>query len=351
MDIKALVRESIWNLQGYSSARHEYDGVADIFLDANENPYQSEINRYPDPFQLKLKDRLSEIKHIVPDRIFIGNGSDEAIDLIIRIFCEPDKDNIIIFPPTYGMYKVSADINNVKTIKSSLTADYQINTSDALSKINAHTKVAFICSPNNPTGNIMKRSDVLHFIKNFNGITVIDEAYIDFSDGPGYSDWIDQNPGLIILQTLSKAWGAAGIRLGIAMSNEVVIGLLNKVKPPYNVNSLSQQRALEVLSDEADFNARVNQIKRERERVAESLLSMELVRKVHPSEANFLLVEMDRAAQLFRYLREKGVVIRDRTRTHLCNDCLRITIGLPQENDRLLEEIGIFDNQESANKP
>lgn len=342
MELKDLVRENIWNLNGYSSARHEFEGKADVFLDANENPFESDINRYPDPFQADVKDKLSDIKNITTNRIFLGNGSDEAIDLIMRIFCKPGVDQILTFPPTYGMYKVSADINDVEVIESSLTSDYQIDVNDALSKVTDYTKVAFICSPNNPTGNLIDRSTIEKFMDSFGGITVIDEAYIDFADTESMIHMLDRYPRLIVMQTLSKAWGAAGIRLGLAYANQEIIALFNKVKPPYNINSLTQQKALTLLNNVGLCVDQKLMILSERKRVQIALQDFDFVRQIHPSDANFILVEFDHAERIFEYLRDEGVVIRNRTKTHLCADCLRITIGTPEENKTLLEALKEF---------
>jgi len=343
MELKDLVRPNIWSLKGYSSARHEFEGEADVYLDANENPYDTAVNRYPDPFQIEVKKRLSKIKNVPVENIFVGNGSDEAIDLILRIFCEPGVDSILTFPPTYGMYQVSADINNVGIVKSSLTTDYQVDMNDALSRMTSQTKVAFICSPNNPTGNLIGRKSVEDFMSKFNGITVLDEAYIDFADDSGFSEMIEKYPRLIVLQTLSKAWGAAGIRFGLAYAQKGIMDLLNKVKPPYNVNALTQRKALEILNKEDGFKAQLTEIKVERSKLEMALPTFEMVKKIHPSDANFLLVEFDKPLEVFHYLRSKGIVIRDRTKTHLCDDCLRITIGTPEENQRLLTSLKEFE--------
>lgn len=344
MELKDLVRPNIWSLKGYSSARHEFEGEAEVYLDANENPYETNVNRYPDPFQMKVKERLSQIKNVPVENIFVGNGSDEAIDLIMRIFCEPGRDNILTFPPTYGMYSVSADINNVEIIESSLLTDYQIDIDNTLSEINANTKVAFICSPNNPTGNQIDTQSIDTFLEKFKGITVIDEAYIDFATEKGYANLINKYPRLIVLQTLSKAWGAAGIRFGLAYANEEIMQLINKVKPPYNVNVLTQQKALAILNDEEAFNVKLDEIIAERIKLEKALADISLIQKIHPSDANFLLVQFGEALEVFHYLRSKGIVIRDRTKTHLCADCLRVTVGTPEENQRLLSALRAFEN-------
>jgi len=345
MSLRELVRPNIWKLKGYSSARHEFEGEADVYLDANENPYATDINRYPDPFQEAVKSRLSEIKGIPNQNIFIGNGSDEPIDLILRIFCEPGVDNILTFPPTYGMYRVSADINNVAIIESSLTPDFQIDVPNALKQVDRYTKVAFICSPNNPTGNTIDHYSITSFLNSFNGITVIDEAYIDFSDDRSFSTLLDRYPRLIVLQTLSKAWGAAGIRLGLAYAQGEILRLLNKVKPPYNINILTQTRGLQLLQNVDQFKQQVTEIKAQRAQVAAALKDLDVVKKIYPSDTNFLLVEFDKPLEVFEYLRSEGVVIRDRTKTHLCDNCLRITIGTPEENKRLLQSLDAYTNE------
>ena len=295
-----------------------------------------------------MKKRLSEIKGIPPQNIFIGNGSDEPIDLILRIFCEPGVDNILTFPPTYGMYQVSAEINNVSIKESSLTVDYQMDVADALKQVDRNTKVAFICSPNNPTGNTIDHYSITSFLNSFKGITVIDEAYIDFSDERSFGAMLDRYPRLIVLQTLSKAWGAAGIRLGLAYAQGEILRLLNKVKPPYNINILTQNRGLQVLEDVKGFELQVAEIKTQRTQVKESLENFAIVKKIHPSATNFLLVEFDQPLEVFHYLRSKGVVIRDRTKTHLCDNCLRITIGTPEENERLLQSLRSYINEMKA---
>ena len=348
MSLEELVRPNIWRLKGYSSARHEFEGIADVYLDANENPYDTDINRYPDPFQTAVKKRLSVIKGVPVENMFIGNGSDEPIDLLLRIFCEPGVDNILTFPPTYGMYQVSADINDVQIIESSLTTDYQIDIDQSLKLINNQTKVAFICSPNNPTGNLIDHNSVLRFLDSFKGISVIDEAYIDFAGSEGFAKMLVDYPRLVILQTLSKAWGAAGIRLGLAFASKAIIGLLNKIKPPYNINVLTQNRALEVLEDTESFNNQVEEIKTQKAEIIKSLGQLEIVIKIHPSDTNFLLVEFDKPMEVFEYLRSNGIVIRDRTKTHLCDNCLRITIGTPEENERLLRSLRSFINAMKA---
>ena len=337
-----LARKNIQSLQPYSSARHEFEGTAEIFLDANENPFDNGMNRYPDPSQTAVKKRIQELKGISPENIFLGNGSDEAIDLLMRIFCEPGEDHIITLPPTYGMYQVSADICGVEVKKINLTSDFQPDVSAILAAANIHSKILFICSPNNPTGNSIDREIVEKLIQEFSGIVVIDEAYIDFAAGESATSFIGQYPNVVILQTFSKAWGMAGIRLGMAFASEEIISLFNKVKPPYNINVLTQEKALEGMATEEEVYEKVNTILAERTKLEALLPNFSFVQKVYPSDANFLLVKVDHPNKLYKHLVEKGIVIRNRSTVVLCDGCLRFTIGQPKENNSLLEALTTF---------
>ena len=333
-DVLALVRPHLLSIQPYSSARDEFDQSAVgtqqfVYLDANENPYDTGHNRYPDPHQRELKKKISGIKGVAPEYIFLGNGSDEAIDLIIRLFCN-ENDNVLIPYPTYGMYEVSARINNIKIKKSLLDENFN------LTKIDKNEKVIFICSPNNPTGNLL---DVQSVLDQFKGIVVVDEAYIDFASKPGFIQQLDKYPNLIVLQTFSKAWGLAGLRLGMAFAQPEIIALLNKIKAPYNISSATQKLALQALAGEDTMKQWVASIKSERDRVAKELIKLTTVKKVFPSEANFLLVRIDRAGEVYEELIASGIVVRDRSLVVRCEDCLRITIGTAAENDQLLDAL------------
>ncbi|HMQ59221.1 MAG TPA: histidinol dehydrogenase [Flavilitoribacter sp.] len=335
-DILPLVRPNIRNLSPYSSARSEFSGQASVFLDANENPFGNGLNRYPDPLQWKLKSAVSAIKGVPVQNIFLGNGSDEAIDLLIRIFCEPGRDSIMITPPTYGMYRVSADIADVGVVEVPLLPGFQPDVQAILDAADNRTKLLFLCSPNNPTGNALDEKAVLGLIRDFPGIVVIDEAYIDFSAHPGYAKKIDEFPNLVVLQTLSKAWGLAAIRLGMAFTGEPIIGLLNKVKPPYNINELTQNAALEALSWPESMRQQLKIILGERKSLEESLAALPAVQKVYPSDANFLLVKLADPVAMYRHLAGEGIIVRDRSRVILCEGCLRITVGTPEENEKLV---------------
>lgn len=342
-DLQQLVRPNIKNLKPYSSARHEFEGKASVYLDANENAFgstlQEQFNRYPDPLQWQLKFQLARIKGVPAENIFVGNGSDEVIDLAYRIFCEPGKDNVIICPPTYGMYEVSADINNVEIKKVPLTAGFQLNVDAVLEAIDANSKLLFICSPNNPTGNNMRRADVELLLNNFPGIIVIDEAYINYSDQKTFIQELTEYPNLIVMQTLSKAWGLAALRLGLAYASLDLINLFNKVKPPYNINLASQQLAAEALQHTETVNNWIRLAVTERERLAEKLASFSMVEKVYPSNGNFLLCKVKEADALYQYLAKNEVVVRNRSREPQCEGCLRITVGTPVENNMLIELI------------
>ena len=342
-NLESLVRPNIWALEPYSCARDEFKGMdAHVFLDANENPYNDPINRYPDPLQEKLKERLAPMKDVRPSQIFLGNGSDEAIDLVYRIFCNPKEDNVVAIAPTYGMYKVCADINDVEYRSVPLSEDWQIDTKALLNACDANTKVIWICSPNNPTGNDFPRETIHKVLVEFEGIVVIDEAYCDFSTNQPFRSLLDNYPNLIVLNTFSKAWASAAIRLGMAFASEEIIGLFNRVKYPYNVNLLTQEKALDLLADFAAIDGWLAQIKREREHVLPALAELPIVLKVFPTDANFVLVKVTDANAIYRYLIEQGIVVRNRTRVQLCKDCLRITIGTRQENNELLGALRFF---------
>ncbi len=337
--LKELVRPNIWNLKPYSSARNEFHGNASVFLDANENPYNKPYNRYPDPMQWKLKERLSRLKGVNPASIFLGNGSDEAIDLVIRAFCEPGLDHILTIDPTYGMYQVAADTNNVECRTVRLNHHFDLEADRLLQATDDKTKVIFLCSPNNPTGNHLNRQEVMKVLDTFPGIVVIDEAYIDFSSLPSFTEVLPQYPRLVILQTLSKAWGAAGIRLGMAFASPEITGILNKIKYPYNINQLTQACALEILSNNHDFEKQVSRILSERNTLETTLHRIPCVVDIYPSDANFILVKVVDADATYKHLVEAGVIVRNRNRITLCEGCLRITIGTPKENNKLIEAL------------
>ncbi len=345
-DPEKLARENIRRLIPYSSARHEFAGDAEVYLDANENafgsPSSSRLNRYPDPMQLKVKAKIAAIKNVRPDQIFIGNGSDEAIDLLPRIFCEPGRDEIIICPPTYGMYKVAADINNARINEIPLTQDFQLDAPLIKQGISQTTKLIFICSPNNPTGNCMNRDDILNITQSFHGIVVVDEAYIDFSSGDSFSDEIDNYPNLVVLQTMSKAWGLAGARVGMAFANDKIITLFNRAKPPYNISQLAQDAVLDALQYEEKVKDWKIQILAERRGLEVSLAEMEFVQTIYPSDANFLLVRVSDAETVYHTLLKHKIVVRSRSNVRLCEGCLRITVGTPEENKRLVNALKIF---------
>jgi histidinol-phosphate aminotransferase len=344
--LQKILRPHIQQIVPYATARDEFEGDADIYLDANENPYgsvtETAYNRYPDPYQKELKQKVAAIKKISPEHIFLGNGSDEAIDLLIRMSCEPGKDEIIIMPPTYGMYQVSADINNVKAVKVPLTPDFQLDTKSVLDNITPDTKIIWICSPNNPTGNLLDRQSILQILQNFDKLVVIDEAYVDFSPESSWIEELENYPNLVVLQTFSKAWGLANLRVGMAFANEMLIKVFNKIKAPYNINGLTQQLLTESLSDNSFVDAMVEKIAAEKEKLIQQLQKLPLVKKVYPSDANFLLVKFDRAAAVFHYLIEKKIIVRDRSKVRLTEGCLRISIGTVEENMALVEAIRHF---------
>jgi histidinol-phosphate aminotransferase len=334
--LNELLRENIANLKPYSSARDEFSGSASVFLDANENPYYTGYNRYPDPYQQEVKKRIAEVKGVHPDQIFLGNGSDEPIDLLYRAFCNPGIDNSVIMEPSYGMYTVSADINDIQIRKVLLNEEYQIEASNLLGSVDEHTKLIFLCSPNNPTANSLDRDEVIKVIKGFGGLVIVDEAYIDFAPGTTLLSDLEKYPNLVVLQTFSKAWGLAGIRLGMAFASPEIIGILSKIKYPYNINALTQERVMQSLQNVEEKDAWVKTIIKERIKLAEELKQFSFVQKIYPSDANFLLVKMDSAREKFEYLMNSGVIVRDRSRVALCEGCLRITVGSKEENKELI---------------
>lgn len=340
MDVRDLQRENIKNLSPYSTARDEFKGQASVYLDANENsfgsPLPADYNRYPDPLQLDLKDAISKIKGVPIENTFLGNGSDEAIDLLFRAFCNPGKDNVIILPPTYGMYEVSANINDVEVRKVNLTPDFQLDLEKIAETIDTNTKMIFICSPNNPTGNSLNRTDIETILANFKGLVVIDEAYINFAKQKTFIQELTEYANLVVLQTFSKAWGLAALRLGMAFSSTHVIDILNKVKPPYNINQATQDLALVALENIQQVNEWIKLTVSERDRLGNALGRLEKVRKVNPSDANFILVQIDDAHRIYNQLVAQGIIVRDRSKVVLCDDCLRITVGTVEENNQLL---------------
>jgi histidinol-phosphate aminotransferase len=342
-NINNILRENIKNLTPYSSARDEFQGEASVYLDANENafgsPLEQNYNRYPDPLQYEVKKRLSEIKGVPPRNIFLGNGSDEAIDILFRSFCNPGVDSVIIVPPTYGMYEVSANINDIKLKRVPLTEDFQLNMEGIAEAIDEHTKLIFICSPNNPTGNSMNRDDVETLLANFGGLVVVDEAYINFSRQKTFIQELTEYANLVVLQTLSKAWGLAGLRVGMAFASEEIIEVMNKVKPPYNINEASQQLALKALQNIEQINSWIKETLAQRDKLVLELKEHDFVLDIYPSDANFILVKTTDARSIYNYLVQQGIIVRDRSKVDLCEGCLRITVGTPNENNTLLQTL------------
>lgn len=343
-DLDKLVRENVRRLTPYSSARKEFSGEARAFLDANENsfgsPLERNYNRYPDPLQTKIKEKVAELSSVKQNEIFIGNGSDEAIDLLFRIFCRPEKDSVLICPPTYGMYEVSAEINDVEIRRANLTRDFELDLEAIEKALDENTKLLFICSPNNPTGNYFSREDVLKLAKDFRGIVIVDEAYIHFSRAKSFVSEISNLPNLVVLQTFSKAWGLAGLRVGLAFSNEKIIALFNKVKPPYNVSQIAQETILKALENKSQVEQTIAEIITERELLIEKLKEFSFVQKIYPTDANFILVKIDNANAIYRFLLDEKIVVRNRSNVELCEGCLRITIGTPEESKILLTSLG-----------
>ncbi len=341
--LEQLLRKNIQELTPYSCARDEFQGQASVYLDANENPYNGPYNRYPDPLQCELKEKISAIKCLRPGQVFLGNGSDESIDVLIRAFCEPRTDNVVAIEPTYGMYRVAAGINDVAYRTVLLDEQYQMDADRILAACDTHTKLVFLCSPNNPTGNSMSRAEILKLLDQFKGILVLDEAYIDFASEPSMMSRLDDYPSLVILQTFSKAWGSAAIRLGMALASESIVKVLNKIKYPYNIGLPTQQQAMKMLDAAPQVKAWVADILQERDRLSKALSALSLVTKIYPSDANFLLVRVSDANRIYAALVEQGIIVRNRNNVSLCLGCLRITIGTAAENDTLLQALKAMD--------
>ena len=337
MNLKQLTRPNIWSLAPYSSARNEYSGhAAHVFLDANENPYNNPLNRYPDPLQVELKEQIARVKGVPSEQIFLGNGSDEAIDIAYRCFTQPGVDNVVAIEPTYGMYRVCADINDVEYRPVLLNDQYQFTAQQLLDACDEHTKLIWLCSPNNPTGNSLCREEIVKVLQAFQGIVIVDEAYSDFSQQRPFRLDIAKYPNIIVLNTLSKAWGCAAIRLGMAFASADIISIFNKVKYPYNINQLTQTKALEALRDPFEVDKWVKLLIQERSRMINNIMQLPLCQKVFPTDANFFLVRVTDAQRIYDYLVERGIIVRNRTNVTLCRDCLRITIGTKNENSQLL---------------
>ena len=337
--LKELVRENIWKLKPYSCARDEFKGEAKAYLDANENPFNTQYNRYPDPLQWAVKEKIAELKYVKPSQIMLGVGSDEPIDLIFRVFCEPKIDNVVAINPTYGMYGVCADINNVEYRQVNLEADYSLNAEKVLAAADENSKVIFLCSPNNPTANLLNSAEIEKILKGFDGIVVIDEAYIDFSDKASWISKLSKYPQMVILQTFSKAWGLAAARCGMAFASEEIISFFNKVKYPYNINILTQKLILEKLEQVEVKNNWVKEILSQRTLMIEELKELSIVEHIYPTDANFVLVKVDDANLRYKQLVEKGIIVRNRNSVTLCENCLRITIGTAQDNKELLKAL------------
>ena len=335
MELEKLLRNNIKSLKPYSSARDEFSGEAEVFLDANENPFNKPYNRYPDPMQWAVKEKITAIKNIAVDKMFLGNGSDEPIDIVFRAFCEPGVDNVVSIDPSYGMYQVAADINNVELRKVKLNDDFGFSAQKLLDAANIYTKAIFICSPNNPTANLLDKGEIVKLITGFDGLVVVDEAYIDFSPESSLLPELDEFENLIVLQTLSKAWGMAGIRLGMAFAHPEIIRIFNKIKYPYNINMLTQKKAIALLDHLQEKEEWVKTIIAERDKMVRKLFKLSFVQVVYPSDANFILVKMHDARGIYEHLTDQKIIVRDRSKITLCDDCLRITIGSPKENKKL----------------
>ena len=338
--LQELTRANIWSLNPYSSARDEYKGVAaSVFLDANESPYKMPHNRYPDPLQIDLKKKISKIKHVNPENIFLGNGSDEAIDLMFRAFCEPRIDNVVAIDPTYGMYLVCAEVNDVEYRKVLLDDKFQLSADKLLAATDDNTKLIFICSPNNPTGNDLSITEIEKVLNQFQGIVIVDEAYIDFSEEPSFATRLAEYPNLVVLQTFSKAWASAAIRLGMAFASTAIIDILNKIKYPYNINLLTQHQAMEMLHRHHEIDNWVKILKSERVYLEESFAELPCVLEIYPSNANFFLARVTNAVAIYNYLVSKGIIVRNRHNISLCDNCLRVTVGTRSENLKLIEAL------------
>lgn len=342
MNLDKLLRNNIRSLQPYSCARDEFKGEASVYLDANENPYNAPFNRYPDPLQWEVKEQITRVKGVPAENIFLGNGSDEPIDLLFRAFCEPRIDNVVAIEPTYGMYKVSANINDVEYRKVILDENFQFSADKLLDATNLYTKIIWLCSPNNPTGNSLDRNEIIKLLTSFEGIVVLDEAYIDFAAEGSFSEMLSHYPNLVILQTFSKAWGSAAIRLGMAFASKEIIAVLNKIKYPYNINILTQKQALSALKNDAQVKQWVKTLLTERTVLVEALKQLPIVQHIYPTDANFVLVRVDDANALYHYLVDKSIIVRNRNTVSLCLGCVRITVGTPEENQILLEELKKF---------
>lgn len=353
-DFEGVFRSHLAKVKPYSSARSEFEGEARVFLDANENALGSPsglgmpLNRYPDPTATELREVVSRRRGVEPRQVFVGHGSDEAIELLIRAACEPGRDRILITPPTYGMYEVSAEINAVDIVRCPLRPDYSLDAESVVKALDASVKIVFLCSPNNPTGNVLSTAEIEKVLAAAPGLVVIDEAYVDFSARPSWVERLKQFPRLVVLQTLSKAWGMAGLRIGFAFADSEVVRVLNMIKPPYNVGADAQSSALRAMRDDAWFRGSVSTLLEERSRVTSELSRIEATRKIYPSDANFVLVKFDDARRLYEYLRSRGIIVRDRSKVTLCEGCLRITIGAPQENTELLQGIREFERKENV---
>lgn len=349
-DVDKLVRPHLLTLKPYASARSEFTGRAQVWLDANENAFgtpgreiSEAYHRYPDPYQTQLKKRISELKGVDSERIFLGNGSDEIIDLLIKAFCRPGQDNVLVLPPTFGMYEVAASVNDIEVLSASLTEDYQIDREAVKGAINESTKLLFFCTPNNPTGNLLSPDDIRYFLDHFPGIVVIDEAYHDYTHQPGFLPELDKYPNLVVLQTFSKAWGLAALRLGMACASPDILKFLNKIKLPYNVSTLTQQTALAILAHDEHHQTMVKQIIEQREWLREELSRCSSIVKIHPSDSNFMLIRVKDAAGLYDYLVSQGVIVRNRSKVRLCEGGLRITVGTPPENRDLVRMLHQYE--------
>jgi len=339
MNLDNLLRANIRSLQPYSSARDEFKGEASVYLDANENPYNAPFNRYPDPLQWKVKLEISKVKRVAAENIFLGNGSDEPIDLLYRAFCEPRVDNVVAIEPTYGMYKVCANINDVEYRKVLLDENFNFSADELIKATDQNTKLIWLCSPNNPTGNSLNREEIVKALTVFNGILVLDEAYIDFAFEKSFSEFLAQYPNLVILQTFSKAWGSAAIRLGMAFASTEIIAILNKIKYPYNINILTQQQALITLENAGQTADWVKTLLAERATLIENLKQLKIVQYIYPTDSNFVLVKVNNANQTYNYLVDKGIIVRNRSSVSLCMGCLRVTVGTPEENKILIKTL------------
>ncbi|HZK68490.1 MAG TPA: histidinol-phosphate transaminase [Paludibacter sp.] len=342
MNLDKLLRNNIRSLQPYSCARDEFKGEASVYMDANENPYNAPFNRYPDPLQWEVKEQITRVKGVPAENIFLGNGSDEPIDLLFRAFCEPRIDNVVAIEPTYGMYKVSANINDVEYRKVLLDENFQFSADKLLDATNLYTKIIWLCSPNNPTGNSLDRNEIIKLLASFEGIVVLDEAYIDFASEGSFSEMLSNYPNLVILQTFSKAWGSAAIRLGMAFASTEIIAVLNKIKYPYNINILTQKQALSALKNDTQVKQWVKTLLTERAVLVDALQQLPIVQHIYPTDANFVLVRVDDANALYHYLVDKSIIVRNRNTVSLCLGCVRITVGTPEENRILLEELKKF---------